>query len=55
MGKFLIAVVSVFVIGFHCFNKFFYIKEPLNKLHAIMRINGKTHLAIMYKPTLEKA
>jgi len=48
-------MVSVFWVFKHCFNKLIYIKEPLNNFHAIMRIDGETHLAIIYKPTLEKA
>jgi hypothetical protein len=36
-------VIPVKWVVNHCFNKFFYIKEPLNNFHAIMRIDGKTH------------
>jgi hypothetical protein len=45
----------IFGVIQHGFNKLIYIKEVLNMLVPIMRVDGKTHLAIMYKPTLEKA
>ena len=42
-------MVSIFRVVKHCFNKFIYIKEPLNNFHAIMRMDGKTHFPCAFQ------
>jgi hypothetical protein len=48
-------MVCVIGIGKHRFEQIINGAEPLNDFHAIVRIDSKTHLAIIYKPTFEKA